>query len=267
MYAFDYSKPKSLDEAVKALGALEEPKLLAGGHTLLPAMKLRLNAPKHLIDLGGLGLTGVERKGDAIVIKAMTTHADVTSSAALQQAIPGLAALVSYIGDPHVRHRGTIGGSIANNDPAADYPAACLALGATITTNTRSILADDFFKGMFDTALGDGEIITQVSFPIPKAMGYAKFANPASRFALVGVAVAQTANGARVAVTGAGGNGVFRWKEAEAKLAAFDPKSLDGLKHSATNINSDIHADADYRAHLIGVMTKRAVAKALGTRI
>lgn len=267
MYAFDYSKPKSLDEAVKALGSLEDAKLLAGGHTLLPAMKLRLNAPKHLIDLSGLGLTGVTRSGDAVVVKAMTRHADVASAAAMQEAIPGLADLVSYIGDPHVRHRGTIGGSIANNDPAADYPAACLALGATIKTNRRSIAADDFFKGLFETALEDNEIITEVSFPVPKAMGYAKFANPASRFALVGVAVAQTAKGARVAVTGAGGNGVFRWKEAEAKLANFSPSSLDGLKHPSAGINSDLHADADYRAHLIGVMTKRAVAKALGQRL
>ena len=267
MYAFDYSKPKSRDEAVKALGSLEEPKLLAGGQTLLPAMKLRLNAPKNLIDLAGLGLSGIARQGDVIVVKAMTRHADVAGSPDVQKAIPGLAALAANIGDPAVRHRGTIGGSIANNDPAACYPAGCLALGATIKTNRRAIAADDFFKGMFDTALEDGEIITEVHFPVPKSMGYAKFANPASRFALVGVAVAQTAGGPRVAVTGAGANGVFRWKEAEARLANFSPAALDGLTHPASGINADIHADAEYRAHLIGVMTKRAVAKALGQRL
>lgn len=192
----------------------------------------------------------------------MTKHADVAASADVKKALPALAALAGGIGDPAVRHRGTIGGSIANNDPAADYPAACLALGATIKTNKREIAADDFFRGMFETALDAGELIVSVSFPVAEKAAYMKFDQPASRYALVGVFVAKTAGGVRVAVTGAAAS-VFRWKEAEAALSkSFAAASLDGVKASASGLNSDIHGSAEYRAHLIGVMAKRAVAAA-----
>lgn len=268
MYAFAYTKATSVKQAAKLLTDKEDAKLLAGGHTLLPTMKQRLASPANIIDLSGVEeLRGVEIKGRSVTIGAMMKHGEVATSAEVREAIPGLCELAGVIGDPAVRSRGTIGGSIANNDPAADYPAACLALGATIITNKRKIEADDFFTGLFETALEDGEIVTKVSFPIPARMGYAKFRNPASRYALVGVCVVKRGNDARVAVTGAGSNGVFRWKEAEAALAKFNPASLDGLKISAKNLNSDIHADAEYRAHLIGVMAKRATAKALGKRL
>jgi carbon-monoxide dehydrogenase medium subunit len=268
MYAFAYTKAASVRQAASLLTKKEDAKLLAGGMTLLPTMKQRLASPASIIDLGGVEeLRGVELKGRAVVIGAMTRHADVESSPVVQQVIPGLAALAGTIGDPHVRNRGTLGGSIANNDPAADYPGACLALNATIITNKRKIAADEFFTGLFETALEDGEIIAKVSFPIPARMGYAKFANPASRYALVGVCVAKKGSEVRVAVTGAGSSGVFRWKEAEAALAKFNPASLDGLKASAAGLNSDMHADAEYRAHLIGVMARRATAKALGKRL
>ncbi len=264
MYAFDYERAQSIDAAAKALAGDGDAKLLAGGQTLLPAMKLRLNAPSRLVDLGKLGdLKGVEVSGDVVSVGAMTPHATVAGDAALAKAIPGLGELAGMIGDPAVRHKGTIGGSIANNDPAADYPAACLALGATIVTNTREIKADDFFKGLFETALGEGEIITKVKFPRAEKSAYVKFRNPASRFALVGVFVAKTKDGARVAVTGAGSSGVYRWKEAESALdKAWGEASVASLKASADGLNADIHADADYRAHLVGVMTKRAVAAA-----
>lgn len=266
MYPFAYHKPATVRQAAGLLTRKEDAKLLAGGHTLLPTMKQRLASPANLIDLGEVAeLRGIERKGRAIVIGAMTTHAEVATSAIVSEAIPALAALAEGIGDPHVRHRGTIGGSIANNDPAADYPAACLALGAVIHTNKRKIAADAFFAGLFETALEEGEIITKVAFPVPGKAAYAKFPNPASRYALVGVCVAKRGSEVRVAVTGAGGSGVFRWTEAEAALRArFASKSLDGLKASAKGLNSDIHADAEYRAHLIGVMAKRAVDKAVG---
>lgn len=268
MYAFAYSKPTSVRQAANLLTSKEDAKLLAGGHTLLPTMKQRLAAPANIIDLSGVEeLRGIELKGRSVVIGAMTPHGDVATSSVVLEAIPGLAALAGYIGDPAVRNRGTIGGSVANNDPAADYPAACLALDATIVTNKRKIAADEFFTGLFETALEEGEIITKVSFPVPARMGYAKFANPASRYALVGVCVVKKGSDVRVAVTGAGSSGVFRWSEAEAALAKFNPASLDGLKMSAKNLNSDIHADADYRAHLIAVMAKRATAKALGKRL
>ena len=266
MYAFEYHRPTSLRQAANLAGKVEDPKILAGGHTLLPTMKQRLAAPANLIDLSQIGeLRGIERSARSVTIGAMNTHSDVAHSAEIREAIPGLAELAEQIGDPHVRNRGTIGGSIANNDPAADYPAACLALGATIVTNTRKIAADDFFKGLFETALEEGEIITKVSFPIPAKAAYAKFRNPASRYALVGVFVAKRGSDIRVAVIGAGDGGVFRWPEAETALKArFAPKSLDGLKHPAKGINGDMHADPDYRAHLIGVMTKQAVAQATG---
>jgi carbon-monoxide dehydrogenase medium subunit len=266
MYAFTYHRPASARQAAGLLARKEEAKLLAGGHTLLPTMKQRLASPSAIIDLGGCAdLKGIARKGRSIVIGAMTTHAEVADSGVVQEAIPGLAWLAAHIGDPHVRHLGTIGGSVANNDPAADYPAALLALGATIVTNTRKLAADDFFTGLYETALEEGEIITKVVFPLASRAAYAKFRNPASRYALVGVFVAKRGPEVRVAVTGAGEGGVFRWPEAEAALKTrFAPKSLDGLKHTADGINGDIHADPEYRAHLIGVMAKEAVARATG---
>jgi aerobic carbon-monoxide dehydrogenase medium subunit len=264
MYPFEYHRPTSVRQAASLLSKLEEAKIVAGGHTLLPTMKLRLAAPANLIDLGGLSeLRGIERSGRSVTIGAMTTHAEVAESAEVKEAIPALAELAEMIGDPAVRHRGTIGGSVANNDPAADYPAACLALGATIATNKRKIDADDYFKGLFETALAEDEIVTKVSFPIAQKAGYMKFRNPASRYALVGVFVAKRAAEIRVAVTGAGQNGVFRWSAAEEALKKrFAAKSLEGLTHPAEGLNSDIHADATYRAHLIGVMARRAVAAA-----
>ncbi|GLS23693.1 carbon monoxide dehydrogenase [Labrys miyagiensis] len=264
MYPFTYQRPTSVRGAVAALSKAEEGKLLAGGHTLLPTMKLRLASPSTLIDLTRIeALRGIEVKGRNLVIGATTTHAEVASSAAVGEALPALAALALLIGDPAVRSRGTIGGSIANNDPAADYPAAALALGATIVTNKRKIPADEFFTGLFDTALDEGEIITKVSFPIPAKAAYEKFPNPASRYALVGVFVAKKGSAVRVAVTGAGSDGVFRHTKAEEALATrFHAKSLEGVSIEAKGLNGDIHASAEYRAHLIGVLTRRAVAAA-----
>jgi carbon-monoxide dehydrogenase medium subunit len=263
MYAFEYRRPETLSAAVGDL-ANPDAKVLAGGMTLLPTMKQRLASPAALIDLRNVReLAGIAREGDNLVIGAMARHAEVAQSSVVEGTIPALAALAKIIGDPHVRNMGTIGGSIANNDPAADYPAAALALGATIVTNKRRIPAQDFFTGLFETALEAGELITQVSFPIPQKAAYQKFRNPASRYALVGVFVAKTADGVRVAVTGAGSSGVFRAEEFEAALNAnFSPAALDGVSMSASGLNSDLHADADYRAHLIGVMAKRAVAAA-----
>ncbi|GJD62270.1 FAD binding domain-containing protein [Methylobacterium frigidaeris] len=263
MYAFAYHQPTSLKEAVSLLAG-EDAKLVAGGHTLIPTMKQRLAAPGTLIDLGKVpDLVGIERSPRSITIGAMTTHGAVADSADVKEAIPALAELAALIGDPAVRHRGTIGGSVANNDPAADYPAACLALGATISTNKRKLAAEEFFTGLFETALEEGEIVTGVSFPIPHKAAYEKFRNPASRYALVGVFVAKRPSDIRVTVTGAGSNGVFRWTEAEEALGKrFAAKSLEGMSPSAGGLNSDIHADAAYRAHLIGVMARRAVQKA-----
>jgi carbon-monoxide dehydrogenase medium subunit len=262
MYAFTYHQPKNVAAAAALLA--DDAKLLAGGQTLLPTMKQRLAAPASIVDLTKISeLSGVSREGNDIVIGAMTRHADVAGSSVVAQAIPALAALAGLIGDPAVRARGTIGGSLANNDPAADYPAAALALGATIVTNKRELAAESFFKGLFETALGDGEIIVKVRFPIPQKAAFEKFRNPASRFALVGVFVAKTAGGVRVAVTGAGSAGVFRAKEVEAALAAnFAAAALAGVTVPAAGLNSDIHADAAYRAHLIVVLAKRAVAAA-----
>ena len=261
MYAFEYHRPETLSAAVADL-ANPDAKVLAGGMTLLPTMKQRLASPAALIDLKSVpDLAVVVREGDNLLIGAMTRHADVARSNVVQAAIPALATLAGGIGDPHVRNMGTIGGSLANNDPSADYPAAALALGATIVTNKRRITAQDFFKGLFETALDTGELITQVSFPIPQRAAYMKFPNPASRYALVGVFVAKTAGGVRVAVTGAGQNGVFRVSAFETALSTnFAPAALDGVSVPADGLNSDLHADADYRAHLIGVMAKRAVA-------
>jgi carbon-monoxide dehydrogenase medium subunit len=263
MYAFTYLQPTHVAGALADL-AREDAKLLAGGQTLIPTMKQRLAAPAAIVDLGKVReLVGVSREGEALMIGAMTCHADVADSAIVRAAIPALASLAGHIGDPAVRNRGTIGGSLANNDPAADYPAAALALGATVLTNRRPIAADDYFKGLFETALEPSEIITHVRFPIPRKAAYVKFPNPASRYALVGVFVAETAGGVRVAVTGAGASGVFRVKSFEDALNGnFSAAALDGHSVPAAGLNADMHADADYRAHLIGVLARRAVAAA-----
>jgi len=260
MQAFNYAKPTSLADAARAAGAADA-KLLAGGQSLLAAMKIGMAAPAALVDLGGLAeLRGITVSGGSVKIGAMTTHAAVAASKEVQQAIPALAALAAAIGDRQVRNRGTIGGSIANNDPAADYPAAALALGATIHTDKRTIAADDFFKGLYQTALNDGEVITAVSFPVPEKAGWQKFRQPASRFALVGVFVAKGKGGVRAAVTGAGASGVFRAKALEDKLAAnWSGSACDGVKIDASGLNSDLHGSAEYRAALIPVMAKRAV--------
>lgn len=263
MYNFTYHRPDSVDAARSQLNAAEDGKLMAGGMTLLPTMKQRLASPSDLIDLAGVSdLAGISVSGDTVTIGAMTRHVDVATSSEVANAIPALAKLAGGIGDPHVRNRGTIGGSVANNDPAADYPAAVLGLGATIHTNSRTIAADDFFTGMFETALADDEIITKISFPKPEKAAYVKFPNPASRYAIVGVFVAKTSGGVRVAVTGAGGC-VFRAGDMENALGSnFSADALGGVSVSASDLNADIHASAEYRAHLVGVMAKRAVAAA-----
>src|SRR5437763_5591140 len=247
MYETTYHRPSSVDEAAALFSKGKEAKYLAGGHTLIPVMKQRLAAPSDVIDLARIKeLVGVEASGDTLTVKAATPHHDVASSGPVQQAIPALAHLASLIGDPAVRHRGTIGGPIANNDPAADYPAALLALGATVKTNKRSIAADDFFKGLFATALEDGEIITAVSFPVPAKAGYSKFPHPASRFALTGVFVAKTKSGdVRVAATGASQNGVMRVPAIEAALKAhWSSAGLDNVTISADGLLTDIHGSS-----------------------
>jgi carbon-monoxide dehydrogenase medium subunit len=266
MYAFTFHRPQTVRQAAGLLGKNEDAKLLAGGQTLLPTMKLRLAGPPQIVDMTKIeGLTGIEQSGRTLTIGAMTTHNEVNTSPVVQQAAPVLAKLAGLIGDPAVRHRGTIGGSIANNDPNADYPAACLGLGATIVTNKRRIKADEFFTGMFSTVLEPAEIITKVIFPLPKKAGYQKFRNQASRFALVGVFVAKRGGEIRVAVTGAGSNGVFRVPSFEEALKKrFAPKSLEGLTIPADGMNSDIHGSAEYRAHLVAVLARRAVAEAIG---
>jgi len=280
MYDFSFHRPTTVDEAVKHLRSAEDAKLLAGGMTLLPTMKMRLAAPKNVIDLGAMtGLSSIEHKGGSLVmsksgggtvlrggkltIGALARHAAVAESAEIKEALPALAALAGGIGDPAVRNRGTIGGSIANNDPSADYPAACLALNATIVTNKREIAADEFFTGLFETALEPDEMILRVVFPAPARAAYAKFRNPASRYAIVGVFVADHGGEVRVAVTGAGQSGVFRVPAMEERLTAkFDADAIGGVKIDASNLISDSHAAADYRAHLIGVMARRAVQSA-----
>jgi carbon-monoxide dehydrogenase medium subunit len=265
MYETTYHRASSVEDAAALFANGTDSKYLAGGHTLIPVMKQRLAAPSDVIDLGRIAaLIGIEATADTLTIKAATTHNDVAQSATAQRAIPALAYLASLIGDPAVRHRGTIGGSLANNDPAADYPAAVLALGATIITNKRSIQADDFFKGLFTTALEDGEIITSVAFPVSAKAGYAKFPHPASRFALTGVFVAKTTAGdVRAAATGASQNGVRRVGAIEAALKAnWSASALDGITISADGLMTDIHGSSIYRANLIKVMAKRAVAAA-----
>ena len=263
MYDFAYQKPGSVAAASAALAADADAKAMAGGMTLIPVLKQRLNKPSVVVDLANTGMTGITVAGSTVTIGAMTTHAAVAGSAEVKAKIPALAHLAAHIGDEQVRHRGTIGGSLANNDPSADYPAAVLALGATIKTNKRAIKADDFFQGMFTTALGQDEIITAVEFPVPEKAAYEKFPNPASRYAIVGVFVAKAAGGVRVAVTGAGQGGVFRQAAMEKALAgSFSADAIAGIATPAAGLNGDIHASAEYRAHLIGVMAKRALAKA-----
>lgn len=264
MYQFQYFRPKSLDEARKLYENNGDAKYLAGGQTLIPTLKQRLAQPTALIDLGAIAaLASVKVSGNTVTIGAGTKHFDVANSAEVKKALPALSHLASHIGDPAVRHMGTIGGSLANNDPAADYPAAVLGLGASVTTISRTIKADDFFSGMFETALEEGEIITEVSFPIPEKAAYMKFPNPASRYAMVGVFVAKSGANVRVAVTGAA-SCVFREATMEAALAkTFSPEAVAGIKVSPANLNSDLHGTAEYRAHLITVMAKRAVAAAI----
>lgn len=260
MYDFNYHRPASLDEAKKIIAENEEARFIAGGMTLLPTLKLRLSRPSDVVDLAGIEeLHGIREEGDAVVIGAMTRHADVARSETVKKTIPALATLAESIGDAQVRNRGTIGGSIANSDPAADYPAAVLGLNATIRTDRREIAADDFFLGMFETALEEDEVVVAISFPKPRRASYAKFPNPASRYAIVGVMVAETAEGIRVAVTGAGAS-AFRATEYEAALSSsFSADALAGITIDAGELNSDLHASAEYRAHLVGVMAARAV--------
>ena len=260
MYDFTYHRASGVADAVGKVGAAAEGRFLAGGHTLLPTLKLRLARPSDLVDLQDVGdLRGVSVSDGGVTVKAMTTHATVAASKAARDAIPALAALAGGIGDPHVRARGTIGGSIANNDPAADYPAAVVGLGATVKTDRREIAGDDFFTGMFETALADDELVTEVRFPRADRAAYYKFKNPASRFAIVGVFVARTGGGVRVAVTGAGPC-VFRVGEMEKALAAdFSSAAIGDVRIPEDGLNSDIHAQADYRAHLVNVCARRAV--------
>jgi len=264
MYAFEYHRPGSLEEAAGLLSGAEEANFIAGGQTLLQTMKQRLAQPSALVDLGGIAeLHGIRREGDRLVIGAMTRHNEVARSPDVASAIPALAALAGGIGDNQVRNMGTLGGSIANNDPAADYPAGLLGLGASVQTTQREIAADDFFVDMFETALEPGEIIRSVSFPVPQRAGYVKFDQPASRFALVGVMVSQGADGVRVAVTGAGPS-VFRAKDMEDALSRdFSADAVAGIKVPPDDLNADIHGSAEYRAHLVTVIAQRAVNEAL----
>src|SRR6476620_4585215 len=265
MYQTVYHRASSVDEAVSLFSKSSEAKFLAGGQTLLPVMKQRLAAPSDVIDLGKIKeLIGVEASGDTLTIKAATTYFDIMQNADVKKSIPAIAYLTSVLGDPAVRYRGTIGGSIANHDPAADFPSFFNAMGTTVKTNKRSISADDFFKGLFTTALEDGEIITAVSFPIPAKAGYAKFRHPASRFALTGVFVTKTKAGdVRVAATGASQDGVMRVSAIEAALKAnWSAAAIDSVKISASGLMADIHGTSDYRANLIKVMAQRAVTAA-----
>lgn len=263
MYAFNYHRPSSLEEAKKMLSSAEEGKIVAGGMTLIPTMKQRLASPSDLVDLGAIAeLKGVKEDGGNLVIGAMTPHAQVAANDLVKSKIPALAVLADGIGDPQVRNRGTLGGSIANADPAADYPAALLGLGATVKTDRREIAADDFFVDLFETALEDDELVVSVSFPIPEKAGYAKFANPASRYAIVGVMASQGPAGTRVAVTGAGPS-AFRVQEMESALEGnWSPDAVKGISVPADNLNGDLHASAEYRAHLVSVMAARAVKAA-----
>ena len=263
MYEFQYHRPESLEDAARLFDEADDPQYLAGGQTLIPVMKQRLAMPSDLIDLGRIGeLNGISADKHTLTVGAMTPHAEVASSDEVRKSIPALAGLASHIGDPAVRNRGTLGGSIANNDPAADYPAALVALGAHVQTTLREIAAEDFFTGMFETALEEGEMIVKVTYPIAQSAAYEKFPNPASRYATVGVFIARTGESVRVAVTGAGAC-VFRARTIEAALETdFSPDALAEISISADGLNSDMHASAEYRANLIGVLARRAVAKA-----
>jgi carbon-monoxide dehydrogenase medium subunit len=263
MYDFAYHKPGSVADAVKILSADPDARPISGGQTLLPALKHRLNKPTSVVDLSGIAeMKGIRREGDKLVIGALAKHAEVANSPEVKAAIPALAQMAGTIGDTQVRNRGTIGGSVANNDPAADYPSAVLGLGATVVTDKRRIAADDFFQGMFTTALEPGELLVAIEFPIPEKAGYAKMRNPASRYVMAGVFVAKTKSGVRVAVNGAG-PGVFRQSEMEKALSAnWSEGAVAGIKQSADGLNGDIHGSAEYRAHLVAVMAKRAVAAA-----
>ena len=262
MYDFEYQRAISIDDALKKYGDAEDARFLAGGMTLIPVLKQRLDQPTDVIDLADLvEMSGISEEGDAIIIKAMTTHHTVHSSELVNDKIPALGHLAGTIGDQMVRNRGTIGGSLANSDPAASYPSAVLALNATIQTNKREIAADDFFTGMFDTALEEGELILSVSFPIPEKAGYKHFPNPASRYPIVGSFVAQTTEGVRVAITGAGPC-AFRVSEFEAALTKnYNPEDIKNIRVPEEDLASDIHASAEYRAHLINVMTRRAISE------
>ncbi len=262
MYDFNFHKPATLDAALETFESSDDGQFMAGGQTMIPVMKQRLAMPSDVIDLGAIDdLNGISAGNGLVSIGAMTPHAAVAASGTVQDAIPALAELAGRIGDPHVRNRGTIGGSIANSDPAADYPAAVLGLKAIVRTNRREVAADDFFTDLFETALDEGELIIAVDFPIADAAAYEKFENPASRFALVGVMVCRTGSDVRVAVTGAGPC-AFRVTEMEQALAAnFNPEALKGISIGADDLNSDIHASAEYRAHLVGVMAGRAVGR------
>lgn len=263
MYDFAYHKPGSVADAVKILSADPDARPISGGQTLLPALKHRLNKPTSVVDLSGIAeMKGIRREGDKIVIGALSKHVEVATSPEVKAAIPALAQMASTIGDTQVRNRGTIGGSVANNDPAADYPAAVLGLGATVVTDKRRIAADDFFQGMFTTALEPGELLVAIEFPVPERAGYAKMRNPASRYVMAGVFLAKTKDGVRVVVNGAG-PGVFRQEEMEKALAAnWSEGAVAGVKQDADGLNGDIHGSAEYRAHLVTVMAKRAVAAA-----
>jgi carbon-monoxide dehydrogenase medium subunit len=263
MYDFAYHKPSSVADAVKLLSADPEARPISGGQTLLPALKHRLNRPTSLVDLSGIAeLKGIKREGDKITVGALTRHIEVQDNPDIKAAIPALAYMATVIGDIQVRNRGTMGGSVANNDPAADYPAAVLALDATLVTDKRRIASDDFFQGMFTTALEPGELLVAIEFPVPEKSGYAKMRNPASRYVMAGVFVAKTKGGVRVVVNGAG-PGVFRQTEMERALAAnWSPDAVAGIKQPAEGLNGDIHGSAEYRAHLVTVMAKRAVAEA-----
>jgi len=261
MYDVDYVRPASLADAAARMAANPEARLMSGGMTLIPTLKQRLAQPSEVVHIGALEeLRGICRDGDGLAIGAATAHETVADSAEVAAAIPALARLAGGIGDPQVRHLGTLGGSLANNDPAADYPAAVLGLGATVLTDRRSLPADAFFRGLFDTALEDGEIIRGVRFPVPLAAGYMKFPHPATGYAMAGVFIARTAQGVRVAVTG-GGTGVFRWTQAERALdGAFSPAALRAVELDAARFSADIHGSRDYRMQLARVMAERALA-------
>jgi len=263
MYDFAYHKPTSVADAVKLLSADPDARPISGGQTLLPALKHRLNKPTSLVDLSGISeLRGIKREGDKITVGALTKHIEVQNSPEIKSAIPALSYMATVIGDIQVRNRGTMGGSVSNNDPAADYPAAVLALDATLVTDKRRIASDEFFQGMFTTALEPGELLTAIEFPIPEKAGYAKMRNPASRYVMAGVFVAKTKGGVRVVVNGAG-PGVFRQTEMEQALSAnWSPDAVANIKQPSEGLNSDIHGSAEYRAHLVTVMAKRAVADA-----